>query len=112
MRCVRNACLDNIRHQSIAMEYHERILNINKSSELDAEHYIFYSDLSKQLEAALNNLPEKYRTIFELNRLKGIKQKDIANNLNISVRTVEDRLSKALKALSIQLQDFRILFFL
>lgn len=47
-----------------------------------------------------------------MSRLENIKYQEIANHLNISVRTVEVRISKALKQLRILLKDFYLLLFL
>ena len=57
-----------------------------------------------------NYLPQE-REVFEMSRLENIKYQEIANRLNISVRTVEVRISKALKQLRILLKDFYLLLF-
>ena len=53
-----------------------------------------------------NNYLLKEREVFEMSRLENIKYQEIANRLNISVRTVEVRISKALKQLRILLKRF------
>lgn len=60
---------------------------------------------------ALEQLPPQEREVFEMSRLENIKYQEIANRLNISVRTVEVRISKALKQLRILLKDFYLLLF-
>lgn len=68
--------------------------------------------------SAIDKLPEKCREVFRLNRFEGKKYKDIATELNISVKTVENQISKALKILREELKDylltliFFVLFFL
>ena len=76
------------------------------------ENYILYSDLCRQLKNALEQLPPQEREVFEMSRLENIKYQEIANRLNISVRTVEVRISKALKQLRILLKDIYLLLFL
>ena len=86
-----------------------------KSDSIDidtTENYILYSDLCRQLKNALEQLPPQEREVFEMSRLENIKYQEIANRLNISVRTVEVRISKALKQLRILLKDFYLLLFL
>ena len=55
------------------------------------------TDLQIDLEMALNSLPEKLRTVFILSRFEGLKNSEIAEILNISVKTVESRITQVLK---------------
>jgi RNA polymerase sigma-70 factor (ECF subfamily) len=59
----------------------------------------------KKLEKAIDNLPEKCRQIFILNKYEGLQYKEIAEDLNISVKTVENQIGIALKRLREELQD-------
>lgn len=56
-------------------------------------------ELQKLLKRALLQLPEKRRKIFELSRFNGLKYNQIAEQLTISVKTVETQMTKALKHL-------------
>jgi RNA polymerase sigma-70 factor (ECF subfamily) len=56
--------------------------------------------------AAIADLPDKTRQIFELSRFENKKYKEIADELNISVKTVEARMSEALKILRVKLSDY------
>ena len=76
---------------------------------MDTENYVLYSDLSSQLKNALNKLPEDCRIAFEMNRFEGLKYKEIANRLNVSERTIEVRIGKALGLLRKYLREFFIL---
>ena len=66
--------------------------------------------ISKELESkfrdALNELPEQCRTVFQLSRFEDMKYKEIADKLDISVKTVENHMGKALKLLRIKLVDY------
>ncbi|WP_294546202.1 RNA polymerase sigma-70 factor [uncultured Bacteroides sp.] len=111
LKAVRNYCLDELRHrriidEHIAYELKSPSINIDTT-----ENYILYSDLCQQLRNALEQLPPQEREVFEMSRLENIKYQEIADRLNISVRTVEVRISKALKQLRILLKDFYLLFF-
>ena len=55
----------------------------------------------------LQSLPERTRQIFNLSRFEGLKYKEIADRLSISVKTVEANMGKALKALRLSLDEFR-----
>jgi len=64
------------------------------------------AELESRINQALLNLPEKCRQVFELSRYEGKKYSEIAERLNISVKTVETQISKALKILKEQLKDY------
>ncbi|MDM1295193.1 RNA polymerase sigma-70 factor [Sphingobacterium sp. N143] len=71
-------------------------------------------DLDKKLQIALAELPEKSRTVFELSRFQEMKYKDIAATLDLSIKTVEGHMSKALRHLRTELMDYLtlIIFYL
>ena len=70
------------------------------------------AELESRIKSALQRLPEKCREIFELNRFEGKKYAEIADSLNISVKTVEAQMSKALKILKEELKDYLYVFIL
>lgn len=71
------------------------------------------AELEEKIETAIASLPEKCRMVFELNRAEGLKYAEIAAKMNISVKTVEAQMSKALAVLREHLTEFLtiILFF-
>ncbi|GBU08151.1 DNA-directed RNA polymerase sigma-70 factor [Bacteroidales bacterium] len=103
---VRNSCLDELRHLKIRQNHRDFCLSHDVLSEYDTENYILYSDLQQQLDKALNQLPNKYREAFEMSRNKGLKYREIANKLQVSERTVEVRLGKALALLRNFLSEY------
>jgi len=106
LRSVRNSCLDEIRHKGVVREHESYSLIFDPSDDMDTEHYILYSDLQLHLEDALSKLPEACREAFELNRLEGLKYREIAERLNVSERTIEVRIGKALTLLRLHLKEF------
>lgn len=64
------------------------------------------AELESRIKTALQRLPEKCREVFEMNRFEGKKYSEIAEKLNISVKTVETQMSKALKILKEELKDY------
>lgn len=106
LKAVRNSCIDELRHQQIRRDYHLSTRYDNPLEEYDTENYILYSDLQGRLQDALGKLPEKVREAFELNRFEGLKYTEIAERLDVSQRTVEVRIGKALELLRAYLKDF------
>ena len=74
--------------------------------DIDTENYILYSDLYDHLREALDKLPIACREAFEMSRFEQLKYKEIAVKLNVSERTVEVRVGKALGLLRHYLRDF------
>ena len=74
--------------------------------EWDVSAQIESMELEKKIGEAISGLPEKCREIFELNRFEGLKYGEIADHLGISVKTVENQMSKALKVLREQLSKY------
>lgn len=105
LRAVRNSCFDEFRHLEIVRQY-ESDPDHSVLDSYDTENYILYSDLSAHLQQALDQLPAAYREAFEMNRFEGLKYREIAVRLNVSERTVEVRVSKALEMLRKLLKDF------
>lgn len=106
LKAVRNSCIDELRHQKIIRNYHLSAGHDSPLEEYDTENYILYSDLHARLREALGKLPEKARECFELNRFEGLKYTEIAERLDVSQRTVEVRIGKALELLRVYLKDF------
>lgn len=69
------------------------------AGEWDVSTQIESMELEEKINEAIESLPEKCRQIFELNRFDGLKYGEIAMQLNISLKTVENQMSKALKIL-------------
>jgi len=103
---VQNSCLDELRHKGVIRAHESYSFTFGVSDNIDTEHYVLYSDLQGHLMEALNKLPETCRQAFEMNRLEGLKYREIAEKLNVSERTVEVRIGKALSLLRIHLKEF------
>jgi RNA polymerase sigma-70 factor (ECF subfamily) len=108
LKSVRNSCMDEFRHRQVVYEHESYMLSNHMLHDYDTENYILYSDLQKHIDHALAQLPEVSREAFELNRFDGLKYCEIAQRLAVSERTVEERISKAIRLLKKFLQDFLI----
>ena len=106
LQSVRNGCLDELRHDGVVRVHAEYMAFSRIDRHWETEEYILHSDLENRLRKGLDRLPEECRNIFILRRIKGLKNKEIATELQLSERTVEERMAKALKFLRHFLSDF------
>ena len=63
-------------------------------------------ELDELVQSTISSMPEKVRRIFELSRFEGLKYKEIAIRLSISVKTVEANMGKALKLFRQNLKEY------
>lgn len=108
LKSVQNSCMDEIRHRKVVEEHFAYSYRSGVLDSYDTENYILYSDLNEKLQQALSLLPEKERKTFELSRFEKLKYHEIAVKLGVSERTVEVRVSKAIRMLRILLRDYFI----
>lgn len=107
-RAVHNAALNKIRQSKVRQLYAiEKVYDGEGLSE-QASHKLIKSELEKQILAAINELPEQCRLVFKLSRFEEMKYAEIASHLDISVKTVENHMGKALKLLRGYLKDYLI----
>ena len=106
---VKNRCLNYIRDHK---KYRSRVLDLECGDfDLwqDSDHSVSeLDDLKMQIDQALQDLPEKCRLVFQMSRFEEMKYKDIALKLEISEKTVEAHMTKALKSLRNSLQKYLI----
>jgi RNA polymerase sigma-70 factor (ECF subfamily) len=81
--------------------YYEMDVHLEGPSEI-----MQFEEISELVTRTLEELPERTREIFQLNRQEGLRYREIAERLSISVKTVEANMGKALKALRITLQKY------
>lgn len=103
MTSVRNACLDLIRRQEIEKRWIEKRL---KEETEEYEDLYTVQELESSLDQALAKLPEPVASAFRMNRFEGKTYAEIAEERQISVKTVEAYISRALKFLRVELKDF------
>jgi RNA polymerase sigma-70 factor (ECF subfamily) len=111
---VYNRCMNYIRDQKKFVRHDDPTFDRDNSENTLNVDYLEAAELESRIWKIINSLPEKCREIFILNRFEGKKYAEIADNLQISVKTVETQMSKALKILRDHLVDYLhlILFFI
>ena len=108
IRSVHNRCLDNLAHQKVKINHEQ--FRLKMMSEEDLQEYpLLDSELAKQIDNAIQNLPDLIRETFMLNRFENLSYQQIAKQENVSVKTIEYRISKALTILRKDLGDYLLL---
>jgi RNA polymerase sigma-70 factor (ECF subfamily) len=103
---VRNACLNAIKHEKIKQRHiGEELATTNAGYEAVAET-VTSLELESRINVALTKLPEQCRLVFKLSRFEELKYSEIAEQLGISVKTVENHMGKALKIMREQLREY------
>jgi len=101
-RCVQNASLNYLRHQNIKEEYIAKAsvrLKLIELERVSMDEILIRREQVEAVHLAIQSLPDKCREIFEMHFLQEKKSKEIAESLNISVRTVETQIYKGLRIL-------------
>jgi len=76
------------------------------SQDNSGEEHVAFADLANALEKEVSRLPEKCQQVFRMSRNEHRSIHDIANALNISHKTVENHLTKALKHLRLAFREY------
>jgi RNA polymerase sigma-70 factor (ECF subfamily) len=103
-RATHNESLNYLKHTKVRAAY-ETYIKSSNSEGGDAVDTLSTKELQMKIDKALNELPEQCRTIFQMSRFEELKYREIAEQLNLSVKTVENQMGKALKVLREKLAD-------
>ena len=110
---IKNRCIDHLRHDIVVRE---AVSQMQEEYQITLKVKLASLELFDQslLSEVINSLPDKCREIFIKSKIEGKKQKDIAVEMNISLKTVENQMNIAYKKLKSELKDYLplLLFFL
>lgn len=110
LTCCHHTCLNYIKKSATSQRHLSNYMDHSPESE-DGYACIYEEELRESLQQAMSELPEQCREVFQLSRLKGLKHKEIAALLNLSPKTVEVHIYRALKVLRKRLQYIELLIF-
>ncbi len=114
-KITKNSCLDYLRSKKYKLS---KVTNttqleafINHSALADKDTIsIVEKELEEKIQFGIELLPEKCKKVFIKSRIEGLKNKEISDELNISIKTVENHMSKALKHMRLHLREFLSFF--
>lgn len=101
-KIANNLVIDHFRKKGVEQSYFAADPPDDASVTTDEVDF----ELREQIEQAVAGLPPPVRQVFQMSRFDGLKYHEIAKALEISVKTVEARMSKALASLREQLEPF------
>jgi RNA polymerase sigma-70 factor, ECF subfamily len=106
-KIAQNLSLNKLQRKKVESRYTEvfKLVYLDQH-EFSAHESLLARELEENIANALAKLPPECRKVFELSRTEGLKYKEIADTLHISVKTVEAQMSKALRSLRIELSDY------
>jgi len=105
-RAVHNESLNQLKHDKVKSRYQLHAVSREQEHAQPASKKVMFTELEKHLRDAMNELPEQCRTIFQMSRFQELKYREIADELGLSVKTVENQMGKALKILRSRLAEF------
>jgi RNA polymerase sigma-70 factor (ECF subfamily) len=109
---IKYLVLNYKRAEAVRNSYAEILQMVNNSFDNSTEENYYYKELLERVEVEVNQLPPKCRNVFELSRKQYKTNKEIAQLMGISEKTVENHLTKALRYLRVNLNSVLLLAFL
>lgn len=106
---AKNTIVSVFRKKLSEKDYLEHLKHKAITNSIDTESQFNYNQLSKELENLVEQLPPQRQKIYQLSKVQGLPNKTIATELGISVKTVEDHLSKASKFIKKNLTELGFL---
>lgn len=103
-RSVYNACMNNVKRKEIHANYVSSAMMSTAQSDFQDE--MNEKEIVQRIEIAINELPEQCRKIFVLSRYEGKKYQEIADELGLSIKTIENQMGKALRLMRDYLKEY------
>ena len=101
-----NAFINQKKHLQVVRKHHAGMPK-QDTNYASPEYIYIEEEYAQKLHRLIENLPEKQKIVFKMSRLEKITYNEIAETLQISVKTVEKRMSAALKYLRVNLEYFK-----
>src|SRR5688500_9175988 len=102
-KAVYHQCVNQFDHRAVRVKFQERV-TVDKSHGVQQPE-VFTHELEEQIVAVINSLPKQCSTIYMMRRYEDMKYAEIAKELDISVNTIENQISKVLRILREHFKD-------
>ena len=110
--CVKNSCLNYLKHQEYEWNYAEVVQKKAPIYEVEPDSVYPLDELYRMLYETLNKLPESYRTVFIKSFFEGKTHTEIAEEMNLSVKSINRYKQKTMELMRNELKDYLPLFLL
>ncbi len=105
-KSVKNKSLQYLEHKNIENKYNEFILSGKQQAGISPQDEVEYKELEKIISLTIRNLPDRRQRIFKMHRFEGLKYTEIAEQLSLSIKTVEAEMAKALNSLRKEVENY------
>jgi RNA polymerase sigma-70 factor (ECF subfamily) len=106
---AKNAIVSYFREKSKNQKFELRIMEMATAGGTEYNNELEYKDLKENLDIIIDQLPEKRKLVFKLSREEGLSNREIAEKLGISKKTVEDHMLYSLRFIRKKLKNIEIL---
>jgi RNA polymerase sigma-70 factor (family 1) len=96
---IRNSCLNHLKHLTVRDRHADHARSLEIKHAVDPSQELETAELQARIQLAIADLPDRCGEIFKMSRFEGLKYEEIAQKLELSPRTVEVQIGKALKIL-------------
>jgi len=106
LSAVKHACLNKFRHNKVKIAYRKNIKYDNGEVKITPHNQLVHKELESLIESSLADLPERSLKIFTMNRYDRKKYREIADEMSISIKSVEAHMSRVLKHLRLKIGNY------
>lgn len=98
-----NLMINHFKHKQVVMGHQSDVVAQNKAEMSSPQFILEEKEFEKKLNTVIESLPEGCREVFLMNRIDKLKYDEIAERLELSVKAIEKRMSKAISIIKDQL---------
>jgi len=105
---IKNNCLNVIKHQKVKNTYKQHNEQQLKQQQFGVDDEYEATELEQKIQQSIQQLPDGRQQVFIMSRYEGLKYKEIADKLKISIKTVENQMGSTIKFLKSELADYLV----
>ena len=103
-----NSAISIIRKKARESQFIEYVKTLQDMKEEPVDLQFEYKELDERVSAIINSLPVRQKEVYQLHRIEGLKYSEIAERMNISINTIENHMSRALKTIRKKLANYSL----
>ena len=104
-----NSAISIIRKKAKESQFVEYLKSIQKINQEPVNVEVEYNELTNKLDEIIKELPQRQKEVYLMHRVEGLKYNEIAERLNISINTIENHMSRALKTIREKLGNYSLI---